>query len=263
MLLAEDNELNQKMVMRLLEKRGHNVTLARDGREALDALNRNPSEHFDLLIMDLQMPDIGGLQATAIIREREKGAGTHLPIVAFTAHATREDRDRCLAAGMDAYISKPISANDLFRTVESVASGTEMETSAETERAAQSLVIDEKALWSRVDDDTKLFDTMAKLFLKDSPKMMKKMKQSLENEDIESLAAAAHTLAGSVGNFAAPAAVMAARHLEAAARAQDLTTTEEAYNELAREMQALKKALTRLRRRVKSRRGQPSADSSV
>ena len=262
-LLAEDNELNQKMVMRLLEKRGHKVTLAGDGREALDALNRNPSEHFDLLIVDLQMPDIGGLQATAIIREREKGAAEHLPIVAYTAHATKEDRDRCLAAGMDAYISKPVSANDLFRTIESLVSETEIREPAEINQARQNPVIDEKALWSRVDDDTKLFDTMAKLFLKDSPKMMEKMKLSLEEGDFDTLATAAHSLAGSVGNFAAPAAVTAARHLESAARAQDLTATEEAYHELAQEMRALEKALTRLRRRVKSRRGQQSGDSSV
>ncbi len=262
-LLAEDNELNQKMVSRLLEKRGHKVTLAGDGREALDALNRNPSEQFDLLIVDLQMPDIGGLQATAIIREREKGTAEHLPIVAFTAHATKEDRDRCLAAGMDAYISKPISANDLFHTVESVVSHTQVKESGDINKAPQNLVIDEKALWSRVDDDTKLFDTMAKLFLKDSPKMMEKMKLSLRDGDIEGLAAAAHNLAGSVGNFAAPAAVTAARHLESAARAKDLPTTKEAYNELSRQMRALEKALARLRRRVKSPRGHQRGDSSA
>lgn len=252
-LLAEDNELNQKMVMRLLEKRGHQVSLASDGREALDALKRT-SESFDLLIMDLQMPDIGGLQATAIIREREKGTKEHLPIVAFTAHATKEDRDRCLFAGMDAYISKPITANDLFETIESVVSGAESIESGDAHRASPNVVIDEKALWTRVDNDAKLLDTMAKLFLKDSPKMFEKMRHSLEAEDTEALAAAAHNLAGSIGNFAAPAAVNAARRLESAARDRQINRTKETFQELERQMQTLAQALARLRRQIRSQR---------
>jgi CheY-like chemotaxis protein len=211
--------------------------------------------------MDLQMPDIGGLQATAIIREQEKGTARHLPIVAFTAHATKEDRDRCLSAGMDAYISKPISANDLFHTIESIVSGSEMIESGDSNRAPQNRVIDEKALWSRVDDDTKLLDTMAKLFLNDGPKMMEKMKVSLQKGDLEALAAAAHNLAGSVGNFAASATVQAAHRLESAAREQNLTRTKEAYGALQREMQILEQALARLRRQIQAQRGRPNTNS--
>jgi CheY-like chemotaxis protein len=111
-LLAEDNIVNQKVAVRLLEKRGHSVTVARTGREVLAALDRNV---FDVVLMDVQMPDMDGLEATIAIREREKcKAEGHLPIIAMTANAMRGDREKCLAAGMDGYISKPIDVRNLM-----------------------------------------------------------------------------------------------------------------------------------------------------
>ena len=109
-LLAEDNQVNQRLAARLLEKRGHFVTVTANGREALDALEKGP---YDLVLMDLQMPEMDGFQATAALREREKHNGTHLPVVALTAHAMKGDRERCLAAGMDGYLSKPIRSREL------------------------------------------------------------------------------------------------------------------------------------------------------
>jgi signal transduction histidine kinase/CheY-like chemotaxis protein len=114
-LLAEDNLVNQRLVKRILEKRGHIVVLAGNGREALEALR---NETFDLVLMDVQMPEIDGLEATRAIRETEKVSGMHVPIVALTAHAMKGDQDRCLAAGMDGYLSKPVHASDLLRTIE-------------------------------------------------------------------------------------------------------------------------------------------------
>ncbi len=114
-LLVEDNKVNQQLACRLLEKRGHTVAVVESGTEALAAVDRDP---FDLVLMDLQLPEMGGIEATVAIREKEKRTGGHIPIVAFTAHAMKSDRDRCLAAGMDAYISKPITASDFIRTVE-------------------------------------------------------------------------------------------------------------------------------------------------
>jgi signal transduction histidine kinase/DNA-binding response OmpR family regulator len=116
-LLAEDNTVNQVLAVRLLEKRGHRVTVAADGRQAVAALERQP---FDLVLMDVQMPEMDGFQATAVIREREKTLGSHVPIIAMTAHAMEGDQKRCLAAGMDAYLSKPIQARDLFDAVEAL-----------------------------------------------------------------------------------------------------------------------------------------------
>ena len=114
-LLAEDNVVNQRLALRLLEKHGHSVTLAQTGCEAVTATE---AEGFDLAFMDVEMPEMDGLAATAVIRQREKASGKRLPIVAMTAHAMPGDKERCLAAGMDEYISKPIKAAELFLLVE-------------------------------------------------------------------------------------------------------------------------------------------------
>jgi len=109
-LLAEDNAVNQKLAVRLLEKRGHTVAVAGNGKEAVAALQ---AETFDLVLMDVQMPEMDGFQATAAIRELEKASGNHLPVIAMTAHAMVGDRERCLAAGMDDYLTKPIRLEEL------------------------------------------------------------------------------------------------------------------------------------------------------
>lgn len=114
-LLAEDNLVNQRVAMQSLEKRGHSVVLAESGRKALDAWRNQP---FDIILMDVQMPEMDGFEATARIREHEKSSGKHIPIIALTAHAMVGDRERCLAAGMDDYVSKPINIAALFAALE-------------------------------------------------------------------------------------------------------------------------------------------------
>ncbi len=117
-LLAEDNLINQKIAVRLLEKAGHRVRVTGNGKEALAALER---EAFDLVLMDVQMPEMGGFEATGIIREREKGSGRHVPVIAMTAHAMKGDRERCLAAGMDDYLAKPVQREELLRVLGTLA----------------------------------------------------------------------------------------------------------------------------------------------
>src|SRR6185503_19168657 len=117
-LLAEDNPVNRTLMIALLSKRGYNVTIAENGREAIDAHEREP---FDVVLMDIQMPEMDGIQATTVIRQREGKSGIRVPIVALTAHAMRGDRERCLAAGMDDYLTKPIRSATLFETLERVA----------------------------------------------------------------------------------------------------------------------------------------------
>jgi CheY-like chemotaxis protein len=117
-LLAEDNAINQKLATRMLEKQGHTVVAAMDGHQALAAID---NESFDLVFMDVQMPGMDGFEVTQALREKEKTTGSHLRIVAMTAHAMQGDRERCLAAGMDGYIAKPIHAKDLMQAVEGVA----------------------------------------------------------------------------------------------------------------------------------------------
>jgi CheY-like chemotaxis protein len=116
-LLAEDNRVNQMLAVRLLEKRGHMVEVAGDGSEALERLR---TADFDLVLMDVQMPVMGGFEATAAVRETEKSTGKHIPIVALTAHAAPGDRERCLAAGMDGYVTKPIHPEELFEQIEAL-----------------------------------------------------------------------------------------------------------------------------------------------
>jgi signal transduction histidine kinase/DNA-binding response OmpR family regulator len=118
-LLAEDNQVNQLLATRLLEKRGHHVIVARNGLEALAALDQ---QSFDIVLMDLQMPEMDGFEATAAVREREKGSGFRLPVIALTAHAMKGDREKCLAAGMDGYLTKPIRVNELDEILEEYAS---------------------------------------------------------------------------------------------------------------------------------------------
>jgi CheY-like chemotaxis protein len=117
-LLAEDNAVNRAVAVRLLEKRGHRVTQARTGKEAVELLSL---EAFDLILMDVQMPEMDGYEATAVVREAEKATGAHIPIIALTAHAMKGDRERCLEAGMDAYLAKPINQRELLATIERLA----------------------------------------------------------------------------------------------------------------------------------------------
>jgi CheY-like chemotaxis protein len=123
-LVADDNPVNQRLVKRILEKQGHEVVLAGNGRDALEALRLRT---FALVLMDVQMPDMDGFEATRKIREREKAGDTRIPIIALTAHAMKDDRDKCLAAGMDDYLSKPIRAAELLGMIEAYAARRESE----------------------------------------------------------------------------------------------------------------------------------------
>jgi CheY-like chemotaxis protein len=114
-LLAEDNAVNQKLAVRMLEKHGHKVVVANNGKEALAALQ---AASFDVVLMDVQMPEMGGLEATAQIRIAEQGTGRHIPVIAMTAHAMKGDRERCLEAGMDGYVSKPVQPKELLAAIE-------------------------------------------------------------------------------------------------------------------------------------------------
>jgi len=116
-LVAEDSPVNQKLMVRLLEKWGHTVVVAHNGREALAALDE---QRFDAVLMDIQMPEMDGFEATAAIRTQEETTGPHVPIIAMTAHAMQGDRERCLEVGMDGYVAKPIRARELFEAIESL-----------------------------------------------------------------------------------------------------------------------------------------------
>ncbi len=235
-LLAEDNLVNQKVAVRLLEKRGHRVEVAGNGRQALEALERG---RFDAILMDVQMPEMDGFEATAAIRAREQAGGEHTPIIAMTAHALKGDRERCLEAGMDHYITKPLRRRDLFAVLESVLPSTE---------GVAPPCFDFREALNRIDDDEELLKELAALFLEDCPRRMSAIRQAITRRDAPGLQEAVHTLKGSVSNFGAPDAVEAARDLEKLARGQSWEEMEAVWNRLEKAINQMEPALTGLTR---------------
>ena len=243
-LLAEDNEVNQKLALSLLKKRGHSVVVANNGREALAALAR---ETFDLVLMDVQMPEMGGLEATAEIRKREEGTGKHVPIVAMTAHAMKGDRDKCIQSGMDAYVTKPIQTRDFFATIESVTANTPFTPEfpgRPLQRKSQIGSFDTAAALERVEGDMMLLKEVVSLFFEDCPKLLSDIREAINRSDARSLERAAHKLKGSVGNFSASAAFDAAFALEKMASEKDLTHVHEACRGLEAEIARLEPDLS-------------------
>jgi CheY-like chemotaxis protein len=234
-LLAEDNVINQRLMVRLLEKRGHTVTVAQDGAEALTALRQ---QTFDVVLMDIQMPSMDGLETTRAIRAREQDTMTRVPIVAMTAHAMPGDRERCLAAGMDAYVAKPLRPKELFEIIARltlpVASTPAMPAVPEEEED----ILDGKTLWERVAGDAELLREIIELFLADCPERLLELHQALTHQDCPALARAAHRLKGALGNISANYALAAVRRVETSARVGDIQAATEALarleNELAR-----------------------------
>jgi CheY-like chemotaxis protein len=205
-------------------------------------LERQP---FDLVLMDVQMPEMDGLQAAAVIREKEKTTGRHLPIIALTAHAMKGDRERCLNAGMDGYVSKPIQPKQLFKAIEDL-----HRKSAQAEARAESTVhsgevLDRVAALARAEGDA-LLSQLARLFLAEWPRAQSEIRQAVGRRDSEALARAAHTLQGSVRSFAAGAVMEAARRLEDMAREGNLSEADEAVEALEEHIEHLKPVLAGL-----------------
>jgi signal transduction histidine kinase/DNA-binding response OmpR family regulator/ligand-binding sensor domain-containing protein len=197
-LLAEDNVVNQRVASGLLTRRGHRVTVARDGRDALAQLDR---EIFDLVLMDLQMPGMGGLDATVAIRRREGVTGRHVRIVAMTAHAMASDREQCLAAGMDGYLSKPIDPSILFAVVEQDGDrdgGDGVETAV-----ARPVTFDEDALRRRLSGDDDLMTEVIQMFRDDLPVRLAAIKDAVISRNADALREAAHALRGEAANLSA------------------------------------------------------------
>jgi CheY-like chemotaxis protein/HPt (histidine-containing phosphotransfer) domain-containing protein len=229
-LLAEDNPVNQKLAQRILEKRGHKVVVANNGREAL---RFHENQYFDVILMDLQMPELDGMETTAQIRLREKSSGLHIPIVAMTAHAMKGDRERCLEAGMDEYVSKPIQVDQLLQVLSKVVARPESEGVA----VEKALPVDIDFALSRMEGDAQLLREIAHLFSEEAVKLMSIMRSAVDRGDSEALTGAAHTMKGMVGNFGAKASVEAAFRLEQLGRAGDMVKAVSAYAELQAEIE--------------------------
>jgi CheY-like chemotaxis protein/HPt (histidine-containing phosphotransfer) domain-containing protein len=230
-LVAEDNATNQKLVLTLLKQRGHQVTVVENGRLAVETSAARP---FDVILMDLQMPELGGLEATAAIRARERDTGGHVPIIALTAHAMAGDRERCLAAGMDGYVSKPLRPDDLFAAIDSFLPppARSVPSGATPQPSAAPRKVDRAALIASFGGKAKLLADVVGVFLTDTPVMLGRLRAAARAGDAQEVAAAAHAIKGAAGLFSQGHAFECARRLEKLARAGDATSFETACADL-------------------------------
>ncbi|MCE5324529.1 response regulator [bacterium] len=240
-LLAEDNAVNQKLAVSILEKKGYNVTVVNNGREALDELE---TEHFDMVLMDVQMPQMDGIEATTIIREKEKTTGAHIPIVAMTAHAMKGDKERCLESGMDAYVAKPIQSSELYKVLEDAGKSLVLPKKRTTPSDKSCFNMTE--LLARVDGDMSLLKEIVELFTCDAQNLMTQIQDAIASGDAGALEKSAHTLKGSVGNFAAKPAYDAAYRLEQIGHSGNLNGAHDAYVTLEDKIEQLQNTLAKL-----------------
>jgi signal transduction histidine kinase/DNA-binding response OmpR family regulator len=240
-LLAEDNAINQRLAVYLLEKRGHEVVVANNGKEVLATLAHQP---FDLLLMDVQMPEMDGLETTASIRAREREQGGHVPIVAMTAHAMESDRERCLQAGMDGYLTKPVRPRELFETIARLIPHRADIGAERPQETAANDVFDRASLLARIDGDETLLQELIGLFLEDAPQRLDHLRDALVDDDPQQLERIAHTLKGAAGNVCAHRTFEAAKRLERLAKMGDVLKTTDAFTDLEMEITRLQTMLS-------------------
>jgi two-component system sensor histidine kinase/response regulator len=229
LLLVEDNRVNQKLALRLLEKMGHQVTLAINGREALDLLKPNS---FDLVLMDIQMPVMGGIEATQRIRDAERTSGGHIPIIAITAHAMAGDAEKYLSAGMDGYVSKPVRAASLRAAIERFAGPTFAGTPGPShieEKYMPNAIIDLAELLARVENDRELMRDLLLIFKEEFPRHLQALRDAVDSGDGEKVAAEAHALKGMLSNLAAGPAAGAAGRLEQLGKNREVSGFQQAF----------------------------------
>jgi two-component system sensor histidine kinase/response regulator len=221
-LLAEDNVINQRLAMRLLAKLGHVATLADNGAEAAELIRASKETPFDLVLMDLQMPKMGGFEATERIRALERERGTRTPIVAMTAHAMQGDRERCLDAGMDDYVAKPIVFTELARAIEATTRSVGPAIEPPPATVSELEVFDYPAALARMGDDVELFRELAQLFVERVDRYTKALRMAHQEGNAAACAEVAHAYRGAVSNFGAPRVVSALQAIEASVRAGKL-----------------------------------------
>jgi PAS domain S-box-containing protein len=240
-LLAEDNAVNRQLVTALLTKRGHTSVCVVNGREAVAAVANGV---FDLVLMDVQMPEMDGLQATAAIRKAEEATGVHVPIVALTAHAMKGDREACIAAGTDEYLSKPVNATELFALIETLTGNTASATPSQLDASRlPEPAFDMASVLARVEGDKSLLKELAQIFRTEVPGVLAEIRRCVATSNSAGLERAAHGFRGACGNFGAGAAVRAAHVLELMGRRASFEDVEARVADLVRETDILELAL--------------------
>jgi signal transduction histidine kinase/CheY-like chemotaxis protein len=250
-LLAEDAVVNQMVVVNLLEKRGHTVVAVDNGREAVDAVGREP---FDVVLMDVQMPEMDGFAATAAIRALERTTGHHLPIVAMTAHAMKGDRERCLEAGMDAYVAKPLQPPQLFATIESVVGGVSEASDAGENQGTAARVLNRAALRAHAEDDPDLILRLIEIFAQDSSTILQEIRRSVSARAAHDVMHAAHRLKGSLTTLGAESAAEIADRLERMGEEGRVADADDAVAQLHEEIERLERELAAFKSDTLARR---------
>jgi len=240
-LAAEDNRVNQRVLARMLEKEGHRVTLVEDGEAAIRA---SEETDFDVILMDVQMPVMDGLEATGSIRRRELTTGKHVPIIALTAHAMKGDRERCLGGGMDAYVAKPVQKQELLHIIYQYSTPPVSDglRAGGATAIAETGVLDIARGLERSGGDEQILAELCELFVHDSDVLPPIMLRALEKGDSEAAARAAHRLRTSAGTICGTRAYYAAQTLEEAARAGDKNKITAAMRLLQLELRNLRTA---------------------
>jgi CheY-like chemotaxis protein/HPt (histidine-containing phosphotransfer) domain-containing protein len=244
-LLAEDNRVNQRLAIAILQKQGHTVVVANNGQEALDALER---QTFDLVLMDVQMPILDGFEATAAIRAKEQQTNTHIPIIAMTAHAMTGDRERCLAAGMDGYVAKPIQPQALAQAIENIPLPAPQQQASESPQAPCESCFDWSEALERIDGDMEFLRELVDMFLDEAPTLLSQIEEAAKNYDGERLQRTAHQLKGAMSNFGAKDAIKAAQTLETLGAKRDFANAETEYRTLQNEISRFKQASALLKK---------------
>jgi CheY-like chemotaxis protein len=247
-LVAEDTHFNQKFIQRLLERWGHDAVVVENGRQVIERLSETA---FDLILMDVQMPVMDGYAAARAVRSTESGIDTehHIPIVAMTAHATKGDREQCLAAGMDDYLSKPISSGKLLDILKRFANekyGAPVPTGVHDEGDVTHeppINIDKQLLRDAFDQDWEFFREIVDLFMIDFPRMIDLLRETLKAGDAAAFSRNAHAVKGMVRLFQAEEAAMMAQSLEERGRNGDLAGAAEGVDRLAVALDHLKTVL--------------------
>jgi CheY-like chemotaxis protein len=251
-LLAEDNPVNQMTATTMLEKLGHAVVVANNGRQAIEKINE---QEFDIVFMDVQMPEMDGATATGEIRKREQTTGRHIPIVAMTAHAMKGDKEKCLEAGMDDYVSKPIRRKDLADVIarivehfltEAPANGEPATASATDANEGGRMILDEAALLEECDNDKALLRRMVEIFDRDASDRLPRLRGAVRNGTAVAVKEEAHALKGGIGTFYAKAAYDTAYALEKMGADGNLGNAQAALQTLESQLQSLRQKLDEL-----------------
>jgi CheY-like chemotaxis protein len=243
-LLAEDNEVNLQLMLRLLKRRGHSVTIATDGKEALDRLAEFGFSAFDAALMDVQMPGMDGLEVAQAIRKQEQSLGTHLPIMGVTAHAMTGYRERCLRAGMDAYVTKPIRTQELFDELDRLTSNhapAQLAPAAPDSTPATE-AFDRTAALERMEGDLELLTDLIQVFLQDLPQQVAALRKAVEDQDAKGIQREAHRLKGAAASLDATAVSASAARLEQSGRDTNYAAARAEWVQLEAELVRLESA---------------------